>query len=220
MKGKSIKSRLIVLPVVIALLLCIVTTKTYSNVVEDEIKRVAQIAAESFSYYKSIDRNARNFYKGQNEIEGQCGDYALRFVVLWNELYPDNPAELVAVNQGNAAQSGSYEVVRTRPEYNPSWWDIPVSGFARYIWNGQEVFGIYHPEVGFYELRLSKAYTVTRHFGVDMTDKSQVHVWAKVGDIAVDPTWADTGNTSFIGTNVATRSDEIRRLLEQLEQMK
>jgi hypothetical protein len=28
------------------------------------------------------------------------------------------------------------------------------------------------------------------------------HVWAKVGKIAVDPCWADTDNTPFIGEDV------------------
>jgi hypothetical protein len=163
----------------------------------NEINEVARIAAESFSYYKSLDPTAGNFYVGQNQIEGQCGDYALRFVLLWNERHPSDQAELVAVNQGSIAQSGSYRVVEKRTDFDPSWWDLPVSGFARYTWNDDQFFGMFHPEIGFYELRLSKAYVVTRHFGVNMTD--EIHVWAKVGDIIVDPTYADTGNTSFTG---------------------
>jgi hypothetical protein len=34
-----------------------------------------------------------------------------------------------------------------------------------------------------------------------MTKKGP-HVWAKIGDIAVDPCWADTDNTDFIGEDI------------------
>jgi hypothetical protein len=79
--------------------------------IKNKIIETALISAKIFSYYKSENSNAGNFYVGENEIEGQCSDYALDFVIRWNRENPENPAELVAVNQ-KGLQSGSYKVVK------------------------------------------------------------------------------------------------------------
>jgi hypothetical protein len=173
---------------------------------EEKIKEIALISAKTFSYYKSKNQNAGNFYVGENEIEGQCSDYALDFVIRWNKEIPENKAEIVVVNQDYGIQSGSYKVVKEIKElpalimgkcFKESGWlkNIPQK-------NGEYIdLVLYHPNLGFYEVEQTKAYEVKIHFGENMTKKGP-HVWAKIGDIAVDPCWADTDNTDFIGEDI------------------
>jgi hypothetical protein len=176
---------------------------------ENEIIKIAQISAESFSYYKSIDSTVGNFYMGKNEVEGQCSDYALVFVIEWNKRYPENLAEIVAVNQEKDIKSGSYKVMKKLTDEerialgvkyykrNISQWMIP----PRKI-DGKECSVLFHPEIGFYQLEQSEIYEIKQHFGVDMMVNNNPHVWAKVGDISVDPCWADIYNKCFIGKDV------------------
>ncbi|MCL1931985.1 MAG: hypothetical protein FWF55_09220 [Treponema sp.] len=174
---------------------------------ENEIIEIARISAESF-YYKSNAPNVGNYYVGKNEVEGQCSDYALKFVLLWNEKHPENPAEIVTVNQPCYIKSGSYKVVKkiTSADIDlPSWWKLDTSQWiANREIDGVECSVLFHPEIGFYQLVQSEIYEIKQHFGFDMANKGQ-HVWAKIGDIAVDPCWADTDNTPFIGKDVIIR---------------
>jgi hypothetical protein len=175
---------------------------------ENEIIEIARSSAESFHYYISENQNAGNNYIGENEIEGQCSDYALMFVINWNKRHPENPAEIVAVNQEMGIKSGSYKVVKKLTEKelidlgvkyfncNISQWIIPSQKIDE-----EECSVLFHPEIGFYQLVQSRIYEVKQHFGFDMVKKGP-HVWAKVGDIAIDPCWADTDNTDFIGEDV------------------
>jgi hypothetical protein len=175
---------------------------------EEKIKEIALISAKTFSYYKSKNPNAGNFYIGENEIEGQCSDYALDFVIRWNKENPKSEAELVVINQDCGIQSGSYKVVKEISDsvisdlkklkcFNESGWLKNVSkGDGEYI-----DLVLYHPSLWFCEVKQARAYEVKTHFGEDMTKKGP-HVWAKVGNIAVDPCWADTDNTDFIGEDI------------------
>jgi hypothetical protein len=168
-----------------------------------EIEKIAQISAETFFYDKTKDSNAGNYYIGKNEIEGQCSDYALKFVLLWNEKHPENIAEIVAVNQDLGIKSGSYIIVRKIINFKPSFYR-PVT--SRWIVNPPEENRIkntvlYHPELGFYEVEQTRCYNIKKHFDEDMTNKGP-HVWAKVGNIAVDPCWADTNKKSFTGIDI------------------
>jgi hypothetical protein len=177
---------------------------------EEKIKEIALISSKIFSYYKSKNQNAGNFYVGENEIEGQCSDYALDFVIRWNKKNPENKAEIVVVNQDCGIQSGSYKVVKEIPDsiisdlkkkkcFKESGWLKNVSKE-----NGEYIdLVLYHPCLWFYEVEQTKSYEVKTHFGKDMTTRGP-HVWAKIGDIAVDPCWADTDNTDFIGEDIIT----------------
>jgi len=171
-----------------------------------EIERIAQISAETFTYNKTIDPNARNNYPGNNETEGMCSDYALKFVLDWNESHPENQAEIIVINQPKYfMKNGSYKIVK-KITYDPSrWrWSVP-SGFepSQILQNNDVIPGCYHPKLGFYELNQTKIYTVKIHFGVDMVNEFKgPHVWARVGDIAVDPCWADTDKKPFTGIDI------------------
>jgi hypothetical protein len=182
---------------------------------EKEIIEIARICAESF-YYKSENASVNNYYIGNNEIEGKCSDYALMFVIYWNERHPENPAEIVAVNQEKGIKSGSYKVLKkiTRDALNlPHWWKLDTSQWiGNLVLDGVESSVLFHPEIGFYQLVQSKIYEVKQHFGFDMANRGP-HVWAKVGDIAVDPCWADTDNTPFIGKDVISCLSHILSLI-------
>jgi hypothetical protein len=171
-----------------------------------KIIEIALISAKNFSYYKSKNPSAGNFYVDENEIEGQCSDYALDFVIRWNKENPENEAEIVVINQDCGIQSGSYKVVKEIKEipalirgkcFKESGWlkNIPQEN------GGYIDLVLYHPGLGFYAVEQTKAYEVKTHFGEDMTKKGP-HVWAKIEDIAIDPCWADTDNTDFIGEDI------------------
>jgi hypothetical protein len=173
-----------------------------------KIREAALISAKTFFYRKSKNPNAGNFYVGENEIEGQCSDYALDFVIRWNRENPENKAEIVAVNQDCGIQSGSYKVVREIPDSIISeakkHTRLEESGWLKNLSKGNSNYidlVLYHPSLGFYEVEQTKAYEVRMHFGEDMTRRGP-HVWAKIGDIAIDPCWADTDNTDFIGEDI------------------
>ena len=177
----------------------------YSKVedLEDEITRIARISAETFYYYKSKNPNAGNFYEGKNEIEGQCSDYALDFVIRWNKEYPKNEAEIVVVNQDCGIQSGSYKIIKEVSDLI-RWKCFKESGWLKNVSQENGLYidlVLYHPSLWFYEVEQTKAYEVKTHFGEDMAKRCP-HVWAKIGDIAIDPCWADTDNTPFIGEDI------------------
>jgi uncharacterized protein YyaL (SSP411 family) len=178
------------------------------NNLESEIIKIAKSVAEHFTYYKSKSQNAGNYFIGENEIEGQCSDYALLFVIEWNKRHPENTAEMVAENQEKGIKSGSYKVVgkltdEERIALGIKYYDCNMSQWLKppLEIDGTEISVLFHPEIGFYKLVQSKKYNIIQHFGVDMLNKAP-HTWAKVGDIVVDPCWADTNNTSFIGKDI------------------
>ncbi len=182
---------------------------TNSSLTPEEIQEaehLAKQAAMAFHYYDSPN----DFYKGENEIDGQCGDYALRFCLLWNERHPDKPALLVIQNQyihrRLAFKNGSYKIVahlesldavfRARKDIGAG----NKSGLYHWIAGFRKFIMLYHPAVGAYEIKLAEKYSVKKHFWVDMTDKRQTHVWAKIGDVIVDPTYPDVNSSAyFIG---------------------
>ena len=69
-----------------------------------------------------------------------------------------------------------------------------------YIWYG--VPGLGHPELGGFRLRLVREAHVTSHFGLENWESNGPHVWAKIGDVAVDPTFADTGVLPILGEDL------------------
>jgi hypothetical protein len=171
--------------------------------IKNKIIEIALISAKTFSYYKSKNPNAGNFYVGENEIEAQCSDYALDFVIRWNKENPENEAEIVVINQDIGIQSGSYKVVKEISDLI-RWKCFKESGWLKNVpqRNGGYIdLVLYHPSLWFYEMEQTKAYEVKTHFGEDMTKKGP-HVWAKIGDIAIDPCWADTDNINFIGNDI------------------
>jgi len=177
--------------------------------VKKEIIRIAKISAEHFSYYKSKEPNAGNFYIGESEVEGQCSDYALLFAILWNDKYPENPAEIVVVNQELNISSGSYKIVKKITDEELIKLGIKYFDHTKSQWllppekkDGEYWLVLFHPKIGFYRLKKSINYEIEKHFGIDMMNYKRPHVWAKIGDIAIDPCWADTNNTPFIGEDV------------------
>jgi hypothetical protein len=171
--------------------------------IKNKIFEIALISARTFSYYKSKNPSAGNFYVGENEIEGQCSDYALDFVIRWNKENPENEAEIVVINQDCGIQSGSYKVVKEisdlveRKYFKESGWLKNISQRS----GGYIDLVLYNSSLRFYEVEQTKAYEVKTHFGQDMTTKGP-HVWEKIGDIAIDPCWADTDDTLFIGEDI------------------
>jgi len=129
---------------------------------------------------------------------GQCGDYAVMFILKYNAYAGKDVARLVVAN--NPIPSGTYRLGEKADvaKLGFNGFKSGASGFL--IWNEKQY--IYHPVLGAYEIVIEKAWTPKRHFGVDMLDKKQIHVWASIGDVSVDPTYFDSGNCrSPLGTD-------------------
>lgn len=150
----------------------------------DRTEQIAREVAEWFNY----TRGPMN-----SEHLGQCSDYALRFVLKYNEFVGKNVARLVVAN--NPIQSGVY---RVEEKIDIAQLEIPgfdwkTSGFV--LWNEQTY--LFHPLIGTYRIVLEKAWTPKSHFGVNMLDPSQVHVWSSVHNLSVDPTYFDLWPDQF-----------------------
>lgn len=122
-----------------------------------------------------------------SEREGQCGDYAVMFILKYNASVGMNVARLVVAN--NPIPSGTYRLGEKTDvaKLGFNGFDSGSSGILD--WGGQ--LYIYHPVLGAYQIFLEATWTPKVHFGVDMLDKQQVHVWASIEDVSVDPTYFD-----------------------------
>jgi len=164
---------------------------------EDAIMEIVNEVGAMFHYYREIDPNPGNLIIGENEIDGQCGDYALAFVNLWNERYA-NEALLVIQYQKplqDIFPDGLYRVIgkdnRDIPIINTTQIKNGRAISALYKWNG--IMGVGHPELGNWEIKLIESITIKSHFRDDTYwTMDSPHCWVWVGDLSVDPTVADT----------------------------
>jgi hypothetical protein len=129
------------------ILILILFLQGSSNGSTSDLQKADQIAREVAAWF--------TYTTGTMDSEhlGQCGDYATRFVLKYNEYAGANVARLVVAN--NPIPSGTYRIV------------------------------------------LEKAWTPKTHFGVNMLDSREVHVWAAVKDTSVDPTYFDSWPDEF-----------------------
>ena len=66
---------------------------------EERISEAAIEAAKSIRYDPLSDSKAGNRYSSPDEIYGECGDYALHFILDWNKKNNDSVAYLYINNQ-------------------------------------------------------------------------------------------------------------------------
>lgn len=144
--------------------------------------RIAHEVADWFTYTTG---------KMDNDHLGQCGDYSVMFILKYNEYAKANVARLVTTN--NPVKSGTY-IIGKKVDVKKlgfNGFDSGASGFLQ--WNGQ--WYIYHPVLGAYVITLEKEWTPKVHFGVNMLDKKQVHCWASIGNVSIDPTYLDSSKS-------------------------
>lgn len=146
---------------------------------QSELKRADAIARETATWFQ--------YTAGVMESEhlGQCGDYAVRFILKYNEYAGRNVARLVTAN--NPIPSGTYKLGEKTDVAKLGFHGFSSGSSGFLNWKGQ--LYIYHPILGAYPLYLEKPWVPKRHFGVDMLDKAQVHTWATIGDVSIDPTY-------------------------------
>jgi hypothetical protein len=185
---------------------CATTKIEYPSPDRQEITDLVIKVAGMFSYYDELDPNAENNIVGDSEIEGQCSDYALAFVNLWNEKYPGQ-ALLVIQNQSlSNFPDGLYKVVGKDGPMPSSIKKIIINNqdtSMLYFDNSNDIvkIGLYHPELGNYKIRLVKKLNI--HFHIKrIWDNAEPHVWVMINDISIDPTWADTNKNEFIGQDI------------------
>ena len=149
-----------------------------------EAERIAIEVAEWFEYTTGIM---------ETEHLGQCGDYALMFVEKYNAYAGENVARLVVAN--NPIPSGTYRLGKKVDVSKQGFKGFQTGASGFLLWMEQLYF--YHPVLGAHEIFLEKQWTPKTHFGVDMRDERQVHVWASIGDVSVDPTYFDLWPDQF-----------------------
>ncbi len=193
----------LILPLVISipfLIGCQPAVKNQKKVIEEkenEMLSIAKEVASQFNYYDEISFSTPNYLQGKNEINGQCSDYALSFVNKWNIKYP-NEALLVIQQQGlEEFPDGIYEVVEKDTQELPFLQNRKTS--MLYKWNNK--LGIGHPVLGGYTIRLIQKANAVSHFNLENWDKNGPHVWVKIGNLSIDPTYADFGTLPIIGTD-------------------
>lgn len=154
---------------------------------KEELKKAKAIAIETSKWFEYKTG------KMTTEKQGQCGDYALMFILKFNKFVGKNVARLVVAN--NPIDSGTYRVGKKVDvkKLGFNGFSSGSSGFL--LWNNKTY--LYHPVIGAYELSLERAWTPKKHFGVNMLDKRQVHVWASIGNTSVDPTYFDEWPDQF-----------------------
>jgi hypothetical protein len=129
----------------------------------------------------------------ESEHSGQCGDYAVMFILKYNEYAGTNVARLVTTN--NPIPSGTYRLGEKTDVAKLGFHGFSSGASGFLSWNGQ--LYIYHPVLGAYPIFLEKLWIPKLHFGVNMLDKKQVHTWASIGAVSVDPTYFDSWPDKF-----------------------
>jgi Protein of unknown function (DUF3887) len=165
----------------------VLTSLQFKSLQGADLKKADALARETAAWF--------TYTTGRMDSErlGQCSDYAVWFILKYNEYAGRNVARLVTTN--NPVPSGTYRLGPKTDVSKLGFHGFPsgTSGFLN--WNGKSY--IYHPVLGAYPIFLEKAWTPKRHFGVNMLDKNQVHTWASIGDASVDPTYFDCSPDQF-----------------------
>jgi hypothetical protein len=173
----------------ISILLASLTIRTSmaNELSHTELKKADEIARETAAWFEYTTGSINSQHLGQ------CSDYAVMFILKYNEYAGKNVARLVITN--NPIPNGTYRIGEKTDVSKLGFTGFPgrVSGLLD--WDGQ--LYVYHPILGAYPIYLEKAWTPKIHFGVDMLDKNQIHVWASIDDVSVDPTYFDVWPDQF-----------------------
>ena len=159
--------------------------------IDSNILKIAEEVAMQIKYYDSKD----NYYKGSDEFEGYCADYAVLFALKTG-------ANLVVQNQTRKeVPNGIYKLVDNIPvdminEIKGRLVNNHRSGLIGPWDDARYPIILYHPRIGFYSIELIERKTVKTHFGYIMKEK---HIWNELNGVIFDICWADAGNEPFTG---------------------
>jgi hypothetical protein len=161
---------------------------------------IAIKVAKSIKYYD----NKPNYYIGDNEFEGQCGDYAVLFAIETGANI------IVQQNESVGVKNGTYKLSRIPDTFenaiqnqlkNSRGENYRSGFFGPWVWAGINYpFLICHPQIGVFALELTREHTVITHFGINMIQNGP-HVWNELNGQIIDVCWADVHNTSFFGVD-------------------
>ncbi|MBY0384235.1 hypothetical protein K2X05_03675 [bacterium] len=154
---------------------------------EIEVQKADQIARDTaawFTYTTGPMVSAQ---------QGQCGDYAVMFILNYNASVGMNVARLVTTN--NPIPSGTYRLGDKTDVAQMGFYGFSSESSGFLSWKGQ--LYVYYPILGAYPIFLEKEWTPKVHFGIDMLDKNQIHTWASVDSVSVDPTYFDLWPDKF-----------------------
>jgi hypothetical protein len=154
---------------------------------QSDLKRANEIAREVAAWFQYTTGPMNTIHLGQ------CGDYVVMFIIKYNEYAGKNIARLVTTN--NPIPSGTYRLGEKTDVAKLGFNGFPSGSSGFLNWNGQ--LYIYHPILGAYPIYLEKSWIPKLHFGINMLDKNQVHTWAAIGNVSVDPTYFDLWPDKF-----------------------
>ena len=187
-----------ILAVGVFLILIISSCQEEQAIITNEIETAAVKVASSIRYYD----NMPNYYVGENEIEGQCGDYAVLFAL-------ETGANIIVQQNGSVGvKNGIYRLKRIPQGLEEAVQNQLKSAlgvnyrsgfFGPYTWDRVNYNRlICHPQIGIFYLELIREYTVITHFGINM-QQNGAHVWNELNGIIIDACWADVHNMPFFG---------------------
>lgn len=160
----------------------------FSAYAEADLKKADTIARETAAWFDYTTGSMTT------DHQGQCGDYAVMFIVKYNAAAGKNSARLVTTN--NPIPNGTYRLGEKTDVAKLGFFGFNSGSSGFLNWLGQ--LYIYHPTLGAYPIFLDKAWTPKVHFGINMLDKTQVHTWASIDDVSVDPTYFDLWPNKFL----------------------
>ena len=163
-----------------------------------EIENIAIMVAGSIKYYENLP----NYYIGEIEIEGQCGDYAVMLALKTGANLVIQQNETVGI------KNGIYRLVQISEDFQNAVQNILIenlgqnyrSGFyGPWVWDEIDYYRlICHPQIGIFYLELIDEKTIRTHFGINMQQNGP-HVWNELNGIIIDACWADVHNMQFFG---------------------
>jgi hypothetical protein len=134
-------------------------------------------------FYSDLNPTLQNKYVGENEVEGQCGDYALLMALKFG-------CDLVIQNQTvDYLPNGIYRLVGEYLPDNQLRNVVHNHGRSGY-WSHRGKIGTYHPILGFYELRLIQSGRFPTALGNFIDSK---HVWNRLNGVMLDANYVDAG---------------------------
>jgi len=197
--------KLIVIGILYSLIFnaCVGTQPARSALDPDFLKEIEKIAIEVAKSIKYYD-NLPNHFIGENEIEGQCGDYAVLFALRTGANL------VIQQNESVGVKNGIYRLVQIPEDFQNAVQNILIEHFGEnyrsgffgpWSWDGIDYHRlICHPQIGVFYIDLIEEKTIETHFGINMEENGP-HVWNELNGLIIDITWADVWNMPFFETD-------------------
>jgi len=156
-----------------------------------EVMKYIEEVAGMVDYYDHLRSEYPNLVRGPNEIQGQCGDYALLFALKTG-------AKIVVVNTNPRIENGIYKVagksndssIINSIEKSFTLKDKNGDLQSGYWYTDYDLY-LYHPKIGLYRLNKVNNYTPKINYN---------HVWNLLNTVELGTIEIDVSNYDVNGT--------------------